>query len=1048
MKWLHLSDIHYNPYKDGRSTEQLREKLLKYLKDEGIRAEHLFLTGDYRYAADKEKNNEEELIQEVVRFILDIAKAASIPFDNIHLIPGNHDLTRSEETGKINKIKKNYDVDNGRFSEEDLMFLTERFDFFRKLNQEFINQGVSVLPFADTLIPLHTYHCYPDFSLLYLNTSIVCNSGDERGTLVIGNYDLYQILKKVEKENPEKPIIMLGHHGIDNFRDDEKKVIEELLEQYTIELYLCGDAHISWKRQINNCLEITMGCLTQNRDVRTIFSVGELEGKRYSIEAHEWDANESQWGEYSQFNKRLRKWRLRTSSSRLPLAKVITRQHPMSPSVYFLGHKANLNDIEHTMLKKSRIVLLYGIGGIGKTELCRQLVENYTAITGTDIVKNIGWITYQDTLKNSFYEQFPEIQADNMEEYWIKAKQYISSQGTDLLLIIDNANEITQQEISMLSGLECRNILTSRRKKDRVETIEVNQISEEDCCKLYRFYSQDKEALEEDIHKIINLVAGHALSIELLAKTQYAAGISAKEMFQALDETGFNPSEILGYVSYIHNPEQEKNDIWEKRFIEHMAKIFDISEIKEIPEEFRILQLFSLLAPSVAVPIKTIKKWMEMGRLNDMNSIIRKGWLTCFNDKGSQSVIMHPVISSVVRYVAMPNNDLAEVLIGHVADDLIIRERETWVNKLDILSHAEAIAKNIFSYSENYAKLFHNISLIYSKRKEYRKAQEWCQKALEISERVLGSQHPSTVIVYNNVASIYLNQGRYAEALKWYEKALEIGEGILGKDHPNIAAMYNNIAGVYDNQGKYTKALEWYTKSLEINKKVKTRETNIIPVYNNIAGIYNSQGKYVEALEWYERALKISQRVLREEHPDTITIYNNIAEVYDSQGNYENALRYYQKTLEIGERVLGKDNLSIAATYNNIASIYLNQRKYQDALIEYEKALKIREKILGKNHPDTGTIYNNIAGVYLRLGESEKALEWYQKDLEIGEKILGKDHPSTAATYNNIASVYFYNKNYEKALEWYQKALERSEKVLGRDHPATATTYNLSLIHR
>ncbi len=30
MKWLHLSDIHYNPYRDGRSTEQLREKLLKY----------------------------------------------------------------------------------------------------------------------------------------------------------------------------------------------------------------------------------------------------------------------------------------------------------------------------------------------------------------------------------------------------------------------------------------------------------------------------------------------------------------------------------------------------------------------------------------------------------------------------------------------------------------------------------------------------------------------------------------------------------------------------------------------------------------------------------------------------------------------------------------------------------------------------------------------------------------------------------------------------------------------------------------------------------
>ena len=420
MKWLHLSDIHYNPYKDGRSTEQLREKLLEYLEEEGIRADHLFLTGDYRYAADKEKNNEEKLIQEVVGFILDIAKAASIPFDNIHLIPGNHDLTRSEETGKINKIKKNYDADNGRFSEEDLIFLTERFDFFRKLNQGFINQGIRISPFADTLIPLHTYHCYHDFSLLYLNTSIVCNSREERGTLVIGNYDLYQILKKIKKENPEKPILILAHHGIDNFRDDEKKVIEKFLEEYPVKLYLCGDAHESWKRQVNNCMEITMGCLTQGNDIQTVFSVGELNGERYSIEAHEWDARVDEWGEYSQFNKKLRQWQLRIPSSKFPLAGVITKEHPVSPSAYFLGRKTKLHDIEQAMTKKSRMVLLYGIGGIGKTELCRQLVENYTVFTGTNIVKKIGWITYQDTLKNSVYEQFSEIRADDIEAYWTR----------------------------------------------------------------------------------------------------------------------------------------------------------------------------------------------------------------------------------------------------------------------------------------------------------------------------------------------------------------------------------------------------------------------------------------------------------------------------------------------------------------------------------------------------------------------------------------------------------------------------------------------------
>ncbi len=1006
MKWLHLSDIHYNPYKDGRSTEQLREKLLEYLEEEGIRADHLFLTGDYRYAADKEKNNEEKLIQEVVGFILDIAKAASIPFDNIHLIPGNHDLTRSEETGKINKIKKNYDADNGRFSEEDLIFLTERFDFFRKLNQEFINQGIRISPFADTLIPLHTYHCYHDFSLLYLNTSIVCNSREERGTLVIGNYDLYQILKKIKKENPEKPILILAHHGIDNFRDDEKKVIEKFLEEYPVKLYLCGDAHESWKRQVNNCMEITMGCLTQGNDIQTVFSVGELNGERYSIEAHEWDARVDEWGEYSQFNKKLRQWQLRIPSSKFPLAGVITKEHPVSPSAYFLGRKTKLYDIEQAMIKKSRMVLLYGIGGIGKTELCRQLVENYTVFTGTNIVKKIGWITYQDTLKNSVYEQFSEIQADDIEAYWTRTKQYISSQGTDLLLIVDNANEITQQEISVLSGLGCKVILTSRGKRDRVENIEVEQMSEEDCCKLYRFHSKNETDSEEDIHKIINLAARHTLSVELLAKTQHNAAISTGEMLESLQKTGFNLSEILEEIFYIHNPERKKDGIWENHFIEHMAKIFDISELRGIPEELRILQLFSLLASSIAVPVKTIKEWLELNHLNDINSIIRKGWLARFDYKGICSVIMHPVISSVVHYVATPDDDLAEVLIGHIADDLNIGEREIFVEKLDKIPHAEAIIKYIDIESENYARLLHNTAIIYYAQGAYRKAFKCYQKALEIREKVLGKEHPDTAATYNNIAVVYSTEGVYRKALKWYEKALKVREKVLPKEHPDTAATYNNIAVVYSNQGECGKALEWYQKALEIREKVLGKEhLDTATTYNNIAVVYRIQGKYGKALEWCQKALKIREKVLGKEHPDTAITYNNIAVVYSAQEEYGKALEWYQKALKIRKKVLGKEHPSTATSYNNIAIVYSNQKEHEKALEWYQKALKIREKVLGKKHPSTATSYNNIAVVYSAQGKYGKALEWYQKALEISEEISGKEHPTTTIIADNMQFV-------------------------------------------
>lgn len=135
MKWLHLSDLHYNPKRDGTSTYQLREKLLKYLAEEKITADHLFLTGDYRHAK-YQKDDEEDAAREAAQYILRIAEAAKVYPANIHVIPGNHDLSRTMDTNRIKRIKENYDACNGRFQQEDAEFLLERFSFFRYLNRE------------------------------------------------------------------------------------------------------------------------------------------------------------------------------------------------------------------------------------------------------------------------------------------------------------------------------------------------------------------------------------------------------------------------------------------------------------------------------------------------------------------------------------------------------------------------------------------------------------------------------------------------------------------------------------------------------------------------------------------------------------------------------------------------------------------------------------------------------------------------------------------------------------------------------------------------
>ena len=105
-------------------------------------------------------------------------------------------------------------------------------------------------------------------------------------------------------------------------------------------------------------------------------------------------------------------------------------------------------------------------------------------------------------------------------------------------------------------------------------------------------------------------------------------------------------------------------------------------------------------------------------------------------------------------------------------------------------------------------------------------AEPLCKRALEIREKVLGSDHPDVAKQLNNLALLCQNQGKYEEversvdkfciypmslsfillSYRYYQRALEIYESKLGQDDPNVAKTKNNLASAYLKQGKYKEA--------------------------------------------------------------------------------------------------------------------------------------------------------------------------------------------------------------------------------------------------
>lgn len=73
-------------------------------------------------------------------------------------------------------------------------------------------------------------------------------------------------------------------------------------------------------------------------------------------------------------------------------------------------------------------------------------------------------------------------------------------------------------------------------------------------------------------------------------------------------------------------------------------------------------------------------------------------------------------------------------------------------------------------------------------------------------ERILGRDHPSTLITRNNLAAAYMNGGRNAEAVAFYVINLQSQERTLGPAHPQTLVSRNNLANAYFTGAKYRQA--------------------------------------------------------------------------------------------------------------------------------------------------------------------------------------------------------------------------------------------------
>lgn len=187
-------------------------------------------------------------------------------------------------------------------------------------------------------------------------------------------------------------------------------------------------------------------------------------------------------------------------------------------------------------------------------------------------------------------------------------------------------------------------------------------------------------------------------------------------------------------------------------------------------------------------------------------------------------------------------------------------------------------------------------------------------------------------------------------------------------------------------------------KALGLATSDETKAT----VLTEYGTLQNEFGDYSSAENILRQAVEAGRRSLGEGHPEFSVTLHALGVVLWVQGKYEEAEDLLRQSLEVDERAQGTQSPSHCMTILNLGGILFSQGRAEESMAFINRALKIALSAYGTSHPEVAQILGNRAIVEAALGMAE-ARETARAALAIFEATLGLEHPMTRQYSSELA---------------------------------------------
>ena len=334
-----------------------------------------------------------------------------------------------------------------------------------------------------------------------------------------------------------------------------------------------------------------------------------------------------------------------------------------------LFRERELSEIRTRLKQGKKVIVLSGMGGVGKTSIVRLLFEELKAQYDC-----YGWINYSIDLKQSFIkdlriddEKFNSIPDDKTDKKWVYIRKLINNSKEKKLFVIDNVDYVYGEsfvqdptkdiDLLGLSGWDNATFIITTRLPYLEGLSDICKIenlgSKRDvtkCLELFYHYNKtmarDRDMNEKVVEKLCALAGYNTMVIELLSKACKYENPDLEDFYKGLLHKHFKyvddvPVSTEHDLTKIADSGKPFYNLGEETAASQLQKLFYLGHRSDT--ERLILWDFANIPEAERVSKAELKEWMGFS-IRELNKLVDEGWIK--SDGGFFYV--HPLVRQTI----------------------------------------------------------------------------------------------------------------------------------------------------------------------------------------------------------------------------------------------------------------------------------------------------------------------------------------------------------------------------------------------------------------